>query len=94
MSRIGTNPSHEVPPVAPASLDEALRSVKTGEPVIFDGVDGNPVAALITIEDLRFYEKLFAEEEDRVDGAAADAALAEPGENIPWERVQAGFDEL
>ncbi|MBI3736138.1 hypothetical protein HY256_06460, partial [Candidatus Sumerlaeota bacterium] len=55
-------PTHLKTPPAPPKpsmlLYEALKKVKTGKPVVFDGEDGQPVAALITIEDLRFYEKL------------------------------------
>ncbi len=48
---------------------------------------GKPVAALISGEDLEFFERL----EDRMDNEAADAAEAETGKNggpIPWENVK------
>lgn len=41
---------------------------------------GKPVAALIPVEDLRLYEKLLLDYEDRLDVAAARKALKEPGE--------------
>jgi prevent-host-death family protein len=48
---------------------------------------GKPVAALISAEDLQFFERL----EDRMDNEAADAAEAETRKNggpIPWETVK------
>lgn len=36
----------------------------------------------------------FERAEDDQDIAAADAALAEPGESIPWDRVKAELDDL
>ncbi len=33
---------------------------------------------------LRFVDEVVRREEDRRDNAAAEHALAEPGENIPW----------
>ena len=45
-------------------------------------------AAIISIEDLRLFERLFEEEEDRIDIERARAALAEPGESIPYEEVR------
>ncbi len=88
--------THLQAPPAPAKpnllLHEALELVKTAEPVVFDGTDGQPVAALISIEDLRFYEKLFEEEEDRVDNAACDRAREEieagRAELIPWDEAK------
>jgi len=69
-------------------LASALSRLKSeGERIILEE-NGEPVAALISIEDLRLFEKLFEEEEDRVDLAAAEAALAEPGPNIPYEEIR------
>lgn len=67
---------------------EAIRKLpEYGEAVIIEH-NGKRVAAIIPMKDLELYQVLFAEEEDRVDNAAADAALAEPGENVPWEDVK------
>jgi prevent-host-death family protein len=48
---------------------------------------GKPVAAIISKEDLEYFEAL----EDRDDLEAARAALADPDnqEEIPWEQVEA-----
>jgi prevent-host-death family protein len=44
---------------------------------------GKNVAALVSLEDLQLIQEI----EDKLDNAAADAALEEPGESIPWEQV-------
>jgi len=49
---------------------------------------GKNVAALVSIADLELLQDL----EDRLDNAAADAALSEPGESIPWEQVRQELD--
>ena len=49
---------------------------------------GKNVAAIVSIADLQLLQDL----EDRLDNAAADAALSEPGESIPWERVKQELD--
>jgi prevent-host-death family protein len=48
---------------------------------------GKPIAAIISKEDLEYFEAL----EDRDDLAAIEAALADPDnqEEIPWEQVKA-----
>jgi prevent-host-death family protein len=48
---------------------------------------GKPIAAIISKEDLEYFEAL----EDRDDLAAMDAAEADPenAETIPWEQVKA-----
>jgi len=46
---------------------------------------GKGVAALVPVEDLELLEAL----EDKLDVAAARAALAEKGPNIPWSRLKA-----
>ncbi|MCW5980996.1 MAG: type II toxin-antitoxin system Phd/YefM family antitoxin [Bryobacteraceae bacterium] len=49
---------------------------------------GKDLAAVIPIEDLRLLERLAREEMDRIDLEDAQAALAEPGENLPLEKVK------
>ena len=46
------------------------------------------MAVIVSVEDFELLQRLREEEEDRIDNAAADAALAEPGESIPWEKVK------
>ena len=68
-------------------IDEALKSVeKTGEPVAFER-GGETVAVLVSAEDFALLNRL-REEEDQADIEAAEKSLAEPGENIPWERLK------
>ena len=70
-------------------LPENLKSVEiTGEPVAIES-EGRTVAVLVSAEDFALLQRLRQEEEDRIDNAAADAALAEPGESIPHEVVKA-----
>jgi len=49
---------------------------------------GKNVAAIVTMADLQLLQDL----EDRMDNAAADTALLEPGESIPWEQVKKDLD--
>jgi prevent-host-death family protein len=46
--------------------------------------DGQRIAAIVPIEDADLIEEL----EDRADFAAAERALAEGGERIPWDVVK------
>jgi prevent-host-death family protein len=46
---------------------------------------GKNVAALVSMEDLEALEAM----EERADNEAADAALAEGGQPVPWEQVKA-----
>ena len=69
-------------------IDEALKSVeKTGEPIAFER-DGETIAVLVSAEDFALFNQL-RDEEDKADIEAAEKSLAEPGENIPWERLKA-----
>ena len=47
---------------------------------------GRPAAVLLSPQR---YEELLAAEEEAEDVAAFDAALAEEGENVPWDQVKA-----
>lgn len=55
------------PPPAASPLDDALKLVKSGDPVVFDR-DGQPLAALISIADLEILQ------------AAAKSVAAQNGE--------------
>lgn len=70
-------------------LAEALRRVRTeGDRVVLEQ-DGEPVAAVVSVEDLRFLEQL----EDRADLEAYRVAMEEwerdGRKTIPWEQVRA-----
>ena len=66
--------------------DLVNRVVYAGESVELER-HGKPVAAIVSIEDLRLLQAL----ENRLDVEAAEAALADPEnrETIPWEKVKA-----
>ena len=49
---------------------------------------GKNLAAIVTMADLQLLQDL----EDRMDNVAADAALLEPGESIPWDQVKKDLD--
>jgi len=55
-----------------------------GERVVLER-RGKSVAALVPVQDLELLEAL----EDKLDVAAARAALAERGPNIPWSKLKA-----
>lgn len=70
--------------VAREEFSELLNQVAyLGERIIVQR-RGRNVAALVSLEDLQLIQEI----EDRLDNAAADAALEEPGESIPWEQVK------
>ena len=67
-------------------LAEVLnRAAYQGERFIIHRREKN-AAAIIPIEDLELLERLVREEEDRIDIAAAAAALSE-GDYVPYEQV-------
>jgi prevent-host-death family protein len=65
-------------------LAEAVETAR-GEAVFIERY-GKPAAVLVSSER---YEELVEALEDVEDIAAFDAAMAEEGENIPWEEVKA-----
>jgi prevent-host-death family protein len=67
------------------SLGEVLnRAEYQGERIIVHR-RGKDSAAIISIEDLRLFERLLENAEDRLDIEAARVALAESDERIPYE---------
>jgi prevent-host-death family protein len=56
---------------------------------------GKDAAAIISIADLKLFERLLAEAEDRLDLEAAQVALAESDERIPYAefRRRQGLDD-
>jgi prevent-host-death family protein len=70
--------------VAREEFSELLNQVSyLGERIIVHR-RGKNVAALVSLEDLQLIQEI----EDRLDNAAAAAALNEPGASIPWEQVK------
>ena len=69
----------------PEQLAELIQRLACDKERIILSLDGMEVAALVPLEDVDFLDEV----EDREDIAAADAALAEPGESVPWEDVEA-----
>lgn len=49
---------------------------------------GEPLAALVSMDDLMLLQEI----EDRTDVEDAWKARAEPGENIPWEKLRKELD--
>ena len=76
--------------VASETLPElSNRVLRAGERVELER-HGKPVAAIVSIEDMRLLEAL----EDQPEVKAPEAALADPEnrETIPWEKVKAEPD--
>ena len=81
MKRLNTTAARE-------DLADILNQVAyAGERIILHR-RGKNVAAIVTMADLQLLQDL----EDRMDNEAADAALLEPGESIPWEQVKKDLD--
>ena len=67
------------------SLGEVLNQAEyQGERIVVHR-RGKDSAAIISIADLKLFERLLEEEEDRIDVEAARAALAESDERISYE---------
>jgi hypothetical protein len=79
----------------PDAILEAIRTLKEwGEAVIVEH-EGKRVAAIIPMDDLELYQRLFADEEDRVDSAKVDEIIERAGgydafraNTVPWEEVK------
>jgi prevent-host-death family protein len=67
--------------------DTVNRVAYRGERIVLQR-RGKAIAALVPVADFERLELLSAEEEDRLDKAAADAALREKGKNVPWTSVK------
>ncbi|MGP0063040.1 MAG: type II toxin-antitoxin system Phd/YefM family antitoxin [Isosphaeraceae bacterium] len=70
------------------SLAEILnRAEYQGERIVIHR-RGKDVAAIISLEDLKLFEQLLEDAEDRIDIEAARAALAESEDRIPYADVR------
>jgi antitoxin Phd len=65
-------------------LSEVI-DVAQSEPVVLERY-GRPAAVLVGMER---YQQLVEAMEEAEDSAAFDAAMAEEGDNIPWDQVRA-----
>ena len=81
--------THQVLESVHDDLADAIEHVHDGEPVLLE-CDGKPLAALVSIRDLKLLEKYIEELEDRIDLQAADEALREVERDgtVPWETVR------
>jgi prevent-host-death family protein len=67
-----------------ADMATAVNRVAFGKERIVVQRQGKRIAALVPIEDLEALEAL----EDRAWARLADEAMAEPGEDVPWEQLK------
>lgn len=71
------------------NLSELVSRVAYGRERVILHRRENPLAALISMDELRLFEMLLREYEDRMDVEAALSALAdEDDEEIPWEEAR------
>ena len=70
-------------------LADAIERVEDGEPVLLEH-DGKPLAAIISISDLKLLEAYFEELEDRIDHEEAAKTLAEIAREgtVPYEEFR------
>jgi prevent-host-death family protein len=73
-----------------SNFHDTIRRVQFGGERVVLERQGQPVAALVPMEDLEYLERL----EDEYLNRLADASEAEPGEDIPWEEVRAKAEGL
>jgi hypothetical protein len=74
----------------PEELAALVRALEPGEGFQLE-LAGRVVGAVISSRDLDLYLTLLREYEDKVDGEAADKAIAEGGEPIPIEALMEEF---
>ena len=68
-------------------LADAIEHVEDGEPVLLEH-DGKPLAAIISVSDLRLLEAYLEELEDRIDREELEKALAESSDPVPYEEFR------
>ena len=71
----------------PEEVAEAVSSVAEGREHVLVEYNGAKVA-LVSVRDLELLERVIEMAEDRIDNEAADRALAEAGDDVPWEAVK------
>lgn len=73
-------------------LSDAIERVQDGEPVLLEQ-GGRPLAAIVSVRDLRLLENLLEEMEDRLDIEELEKSLAEPLDPVPYDefRKELGF---
>lgn len=75
---------------ARAGLSEALNRVAYGHERIVLQRRGKDIAVLISVGDLRLYERLLSEAEDRLDVQEARRVLADPADaSLPYRATRA-----
>lgn len=67
---------------------ETLNRVAYGKERIILGRRGEPIAALISLEDLSLLQRL----EDQMDLEAIAASKHEEGESVPWDTLKRELD--
>lgn len=65
-------------------LADALDRVSDGNPIVLT-LEGQPVAAVISVKDLRLLKRYVGDLEDRIDREELAEAKAEPSAPMPFE---------